>query len=339
MATSKSYRSLMITQQIDYLMEEKIIEALKRNSINEYAYILHDKDITEDGTQKKPHWHIVLRLNGSINERYICDWFGIEPQYIERIKGRFVDALAYLVHKNEPFKYQYDIKSIKTNSKHFKQLIEDYKRVDFDEIIEKIGAGIIRRWNYSKYIDINSYIKNKKKFEAAFEYWEQQQELNPNRQIKVVFITGKTGSGKTLYAKHYAEEHGGKSGGVCISSSSNDPLQDYKGQEVLILDDLRDNSFCFTDLLKLLDPYTRSSSKSRYRNKCFYGSLIIITSEEPITNWYKNIDLKTKQQLRRRINEYYIIDNDLLIEGNLDYNFNLINLKEQLFDLKKFINN
>ena len=29
----------------------------------------------------------------------------------------------------------------------------------------------------------------------------------------------------------------------CISSSSNDPFQDYLGQKAIILDDLRDKSF------------------------------------------------------------------------------------------------
>ena len=317
MAKTKSYRSLMITQQIDYLTEDKIIEALKHNSINEYAYILHNQDKDENGKEKAFHWHIVLRLNGSINEKYICDWFGIEPQYIERIKGRFVDALAYLVHKNEPLKHQYDLKDIKTNSNHIEKLIEEYKKVDFDEVIEKIGLGIIRRWNYSQFIDINTYIKNKNKIEAAFEYWEQQQELNPSRNLKVIFVTGEAGIGKSTYARYLAKQYGG---GVCISSSSNDPLQDYKGQEVLLLDDLRDNVFTFTDLLKILDNHTNSSIKSRFRNKRFYGSLIIITSTIGLHNWYKNVKEENKFQLYRRINKQYHIENNSLFIGDTDEN-------------------
>ena len=46
-------------------------------------------------------------------------------------------------------------------------IIEEYKKVDFDEVIEKIGLGIIRRWNYSQFIDINTYIKNKNKSSAV----------------------------------------------------------------------------------------------------------------------------------------------------------------------------
>ena len=41
-------------------------------------------------------------------------------------------------------------------------------------------------------------------------------------------------------------------------------------EDVLILDDLRDSDFKFTDLLKILDNHTKSTVKSRYHNKAFY---------------------------------------------------------------------
>lgn len=48
-----------IVSNLEYLTLEKIQEVLgKCNYIKEYAYILHDKDINEDGSAKSPHWHI-----------------------------------------------------------------------------------------------------------------------------------------------------------------------------------------------------------------------------------------------------------------------------------------
>jgi len=86
-----------------------------------------------------------------------------------------------------------------------------------------------------------------------------------------------------------------------VSSSSNDPLQDYKGEDVLVLDDLRDDSFSFADLLKILDNHTKSTSKSRYHNKNFIGDTIIITSTSPLEYWYQHVSESARQQLKRRL--------------------------------------
>ena len=108
--------------------------------------------------------------------------------------------------------------------------------------------------------------------------------LNPNRNIEVVFIYGEAGTGKTTYAKRMLDKLGYD---YAISSSSNDPLQDYMGQKALILDDLRDSTFEYEDLLKMLDNNTRTSVKSRFENKTFNGNMIVITSPVPIHKWYR----------------------------------------------------
>ena len=94
-----------------------------------------------------------------------------------------------------------------------------------------------------------------------------------------------------------------------VSSSSNDPFQDYLGQKVIILDDLRDDVFSFADLLKILDNNTASSMKSRFSNKVFNGDMIIITTEVPLCLWFKDMQYyprgqESLYQLYRRISSY-----------------------------------
>lgn len=126
--------------------------------------------------------------------------------------------------------------------------------------------------------------------------------MNKHRNINVVFMSGDTGSGKTTFAKKYAEI---MNKSYCISSSSNDFMQDYKGEEVFILDDLRDSDIKYTDILKLLDNHTSSTVISRYYNKGFIGDTIIITSYKPLSEWYINVPGESKQELYRRIKEQY----------------------------------
>ena len=123
-----------------------------------------------------------------------------------------------------------------------------------------------------------------------------------------MFIHGKGGTGKTYYAKKLLEKLGYD---YCVSSSSNDPFQDYMGQQAIILDDLRDKAFEFEDLLKLLDNDTASSVRSRFSNKVFNGKIIVITSTVPLAYWYREYQYNmsdTLQQLYRRITSYVVVE-------------------------------
>ena len=135
--------------------------------------------------------------------------------------------------------------------------------------------------------------------------------LNTDRSIDVMFICGRGGAGKTYYAKKYLS---GLGYDYCISSSSNDPFQDYMGQKAIILDDLRDTSFELEDLLKILDNNTSSSVKSRFNNKVFNGEIIIITSSVPLLYWYakykSSFSFDNLDQLYRRITCYVEVGKD-----------------------------
>ena len=90
------------------------IEKLKSGGYN-FAAILHDKDIFEDGEHqgelKKPHWHVVLRFKNAVWNTAIAKELGITENYLEACKD--VDSsLLYLVHFANPEKAQYDIEDV-----------------------------------------------------------------------------------------------------------------------------------------------------------------------------------------------------------------------------------
>ncbi|MEJ7485361.1 hypothetical protein WL639_11890, partial [Staphylococcus hominis] len=88
-----------------------------------------------------------------------------------------------------------------------------------------------------------------------------------------------SGIGKTMLAHKKAEEFiGDDKMSIYQSSANNDLFQDYKGQEVVIIDDLRPEDIALTDLLRLMDPNYTGSAKSRYNNKRITADLIIITT-------------------------------------------------------------
>ena len=303
-------RHLEIVSLIQYLSHERIKETIKQYStIKEYAYILHDKDIDDKGKLKKPHYHVYLWFNSATDISQVATWFGIPENMIKKIKGRKKDVLKYLSHKNAPTKYQYDETEITTNIDLTKYTNDenDYSRLsDFNN------------YSYAEHINyLYETFKDKERI-RAFEFLKanwllhcEYLETKGNRNMKVIFINGVAGSGKTTYAKKLCET---LKKDYYISSSNNDALGGYKGQKVLILDDARDSTFSFNDFLKLLDNHTSSSVRSRYNNKVFNGEIIIITSVVPLHEWYNGIDSKitseSKLQLYRRINEYFIMTKD-----------------------------
>lgn len=273
-----SWRTCEIVQQLEYMSQEDVEAGLDHNAVQDYAYILHDKDVHEDGTPVAPHWHIMIRFKRPVQTESLCKWFGIKTNMIGYILGTFGDAVAYLTHRNKPEKYQYLDEEIKSNYD-FKVEVEkalSKKKASQrkEEIIELIRSGIVREYNYTEYITALEYDKFKRAIDNAFTY-RRDTLKSLDRHMNVIYIYGGSGTGKTTYAKQLATNKGLS---CYISSGSNDPLDGYKGQDCLILDDIRPGDFLLSDFLKILDNNTQSTVKSRYKNKLLECQYLIVTT-------------------------------------------------------------
>ena len=90
-----------------------------------YAYILHNKDIWEEDVQdeqtkviihhkgepKKEHWHVMLIFQNARSTDKIAK--ELELNHVETCN--FYAYARYLIHLDQPTKYQYDPKEIITN--------------------------------------------------------------------------------------------------------------------------------------------------------------------------------------------------------------------------------
>ena len=303
-----------IVSDIDHMGEESLSKGIVSNYVQDWLYILHDKDTyTEEdekrnnehkkGTLKKAHYHIYLRLKDSTNIKYIASAFNVPENFVSRVKGKWVDAMLYATHRNAPEKYQYSDEEVVSNFD-FTTVRdkEEKKKSDnkyLDTIIDKIDSGEIREYNLTKYISMKDYIKFERQIKRAFEYRTQKMK-GIDRDMKCIYIQGVSGAGKTTYAKRIAED---KNMSYYISSGSNDVLDDYKGEDCIILDDLRPSCMGLSDLLKMLDNNTSSSVKSRFKNKVLECRLIIITTTLPIETFFRNVfseEVESAIQLYRR---------------------------------------
>ena len=72
-----------------------------------FAGILHDRDVDENGELKKPHWHVVISFRYQKTATAVAKLFGIAPNYVQPASSK-VGALRYLLHLDDPDKFQYE---------------------------------------------------------------------------------------------------------------------------------------------------------------------------------------------------------------------------------------
>lgn len=317
--------------QFDLEYMEKVLTKKKKDTITHWAYIIHNKDAYDKdgeradgstykkGDLKAEHIHLMMKFKTPQAMHNIADWFEVKPNQVEKIKGKWVSALRYLIHENHPEKYQYDIEEVKSNFDYSEEkdkigYNKNARKLRKEEIISKIATGEWRQmdiYDREKITEIE-FVDFKSDIDKAFTYRQKFLELNnTGRNMKVIYVSGESGSGKTTLAKEYAEKLGYS---VYVSDGGKNPMDNYMGQDCVILDDFRPQKMEFSDLLKLLDNHTASMANARYSNK-YMGEckLIIITNVCGLNDFFKGFDNHNKEpikQLERRCYEKWVVTND-----------------------------
>jgi tRNA A37 threonylcarbamoyladenosine biosynthesis protein TsaE len=309
-------------------MEKMKLVLASKKCIEKFSYIIHDKDIYTEadeertpehkaGTLKPSHIHLLIRFhsNQPQDTKFICKWFGLTENFVNKINGKWEDALLYQVHRNAPDKFQYTSDEVVCNFD-YEAVVSKYldkKQNPLMDAIKGILDGTIREYNKTLEIDQMILVNYAQKINEAFKVRQSYLEATAKeRNTQVIFITGKSGSGKTTLAKRIAKEKGLA---YFISSGSNDVMDGYSQQPVLILDDLRPSCMGLSDLLKMLDNWNASSVKSRYKNKYLNCEILIITTVLDIDTFYQNVFSEEKEpitQLKRRCKIYIRMDRETI---------------------------
>lgn len=327
------FRNMMYVQQVKYLQgatKESIIKAIdNRLSGVEYAYILHDKDVyTSEGNipdgksvgdKKEDHIHIGFSFKNARSIDSVAKKLGVAPQTIEKYEGRYgkQNMFSYLIHATataiEDGKHQYDVSEVTANfdyAGYMDKTTTTAKSMSLS--IEDIMAGIIKGelvlkdfFDKKGYFNDESvgglfYAKYKPRIDRAvdvrYKIQMSAKAEEGDEGLEVIYIQGKTGSGKTHIAKEYAER---KYGDYFMTGSANDSVQDYMGESVAIFDDARPDDFAASDWLKLLDPYNNKSTvTSRFYNKYLAVDCIIITTTIPFYEFFTYAPIKQGQPAR-----------------------------------------
>lgn len=298
-------KSFQVVQHLDRLKwkysKEEMLKRIKSIAgVTRYSFIVHNKDKTPSGEDVTPHFDLVICFDNGHTADSVAKTFGVPVQQVEIIKRTTADAEQYLTHLNAPEKYQYDPAEVTAsydyltfyNNKKADRERQKSKKV----ILSKIENEEIRPYNIVSFVGIEDYTQNESIYNKAFKYVEKKKG-GVNRNMKCLYMYGPAGAGKTSFAKEIAEQAGYS---TFVSSGGRNPLDDYGGQDCIILDDLREETFKLNDFLKLTDNHTESLVGCRYYNKSIgYCKLLVVTSIYNPSVLFKDYD-EDKWQIYRR---------------------------------------
>lgn len=335
LSSSLRLKNVEYVQQLDNLPKrastpEQLIDLIQRKlKPAKYAMIIHNKDKNDSGKLIEPHIHLALNFTNARSLNSISKIIGDKTQYFEKAKS-WNNLCSYLCHRTTSAKqkYQYDPNEVVANFNYLELLEKITKQVENSddrkeaEVInsllnQMLNEDITREEAYAQ-LNGEMFAKAKRRVEDVHNRvlenkanrWRTERKKT-NEPIRVYWIYGQAGVGKTLLAQKYANQLTDE---FFITGSSKDPFQAYNGESVIILDELRPNSFFYSDLLKMLDNYNyNAASPSRYSDKFLVSDHIFITSPySPITFYsqYKFIasEIDSFTQLDRRLNKVIFID-------------------------------
>lgn len=104
---AKQYTTLLLRT---YEPLDRFVDILRSlETCDAWSYILHDKDVNPDGTLKEPHIHSLLHFppDGRIRITTLVKLFKQNTRV--EIPLDVQSCLEYLLHTNQPDKYQYDV--------------------------------------------------------------------------------------------------------------------------------------------------------------------------------------------------------------------------------------
>ena len=97
---------------------DKLIKGLADEHLSFAVSPIHNKDVEEDGSRKKAHYHLLLAYSSATTLSNIRGWFkacGMPESDLHSIRvcASAVGYFRYLTHKDNPEKAQYDDKDIR----------------------------------------------------------------------------------------------------------------------------------------------------------------------------------------------------------------------------------
>lgn len=255
------------------------IHAIKQLSVK---YIAFAKEHFDDA-ELTPHLQGFCYIGKQVDFNTVKRYPGLRRAHIERMEGNFTQNWEYITKEDkEPFEKGERPTPGKRNDIH--------RTVEAIQNGEKI-SDLVKKDTAAAVVFVK-YHRGLRQLESALT-------SSRTRAPTVVWIYGKTGTGKTRSSVEFAEEYFGE---YWISSENLQWFDGAEGKSCVIIDDYRTSFSKFAFLLRILDRYPLSVPVKGGFIKWNPEFIFITTTKSPRDTW----NLRTEeclQQLERRLSD------------------------------------
>lgn len=122
MKSSRTWEVVVYPDSESYVAAEVLAKATEYFA--KWCYVLHDKDVNDDGTPKKAHYHVYGKLDTPRTPQSVVNALGVGVASL-RVVSSWRAAVRYTVHIDHPDKYQYSADDVVANFEFAKLLNVD----------------------------------------------------------------------------------------------------------------------------------------------------------------------------------------------------------------------
>lgn len=112
MKSSRTWELVIYPDSESYFAAEVLAKATQY--FGQWCYILHDKDVNDDGTPKKAHYHVYGKLDTARIPQSVANALGVGIASL-RVVSSWRGAVRYTVHLDHPDKHQYSVDDVVAN--------------------------------------------------------------------------------------------------------------------------------------------------------------------------------------------------------------------------------
>jgi hypothetical protein len=265
------------------------VDTLPKYDETLHGYLIYQLEVGEE--KKVPHWQGYVELKKTMRYKAMFKSLGLGHEgKIIKARGTAAENKAYCSDpkkrhpewKVEPGFMEYGAPTVQGQRNDLKSAIDTLLKDGIDAVKQQHASVYVRYWK-------------------GLEKLIEPKRIDEPRANKpyVTWVYGPPGSGKSYHAEQFALEN--KYEYYIYNKSFNGFWQRYNQQKVLIIDDIRVDTFKFDELLRILDRYQyliNQKQGDRFINSPF----IYITAPVPPETMFPSDDgEKDLRQLTRRI--------------------------------------
>lgn len=307
------------------ITEEAIEKGLSHKSIRKWAWIWHDRDwYTEEdeaadvtgrihaGDLKFKHCHIVLYIPARATVGTVAKWFGVEPQYVQILKGRgaFMDCVEYLVHESPSAirqnKVRYEDEDVHASPGFdFRAELTDLQinRARYGRKASEMTPADVMRlhvmndgWTLKDCREKDPLTYSKIRNSLPPLRLDYLLDAAPSNFRMNIYVDGKGGMGKSSFCEYIAHAMfpNEKNPYFCIGNDEKVSFDGYDGEPVIIWDDFRASDFVQRfrpqGTYRILDPHPKKDAQQAKHSRIILtNSLNIICGVQPYEEFIEQL--------------------------------------------------